>query len=648
MKQLLALLLLFPLILVSPGECSPGQPNGLVSAPSPTTSTTSGILSHLDANAEVLTLISTESFDVEISNMILLLGKIASETSPELAAGTIAENAVVSLRNSGALSLTGFGRSVLHEGDGVFRQKTFWRFGREARLMDLIATDPRSVQETFLPDSAVYAMASSADPRALWDIIWTLLRAYPDAIKELAAFLNMVRTEAGIDIEEIIASLNPGVFVAVTLDSQHKIPISDNSVVGIPMPGLLIGLRPETDALYDCLTSFLSMAELISETETIGNNASGVRYRIPGNAGAPVVLQPTVRYLRNEKTLLLATSPAIADAAMAAANGAGRLVDSPMFRDCAKGLPKNGCLQWVSPQLVYELRSILASFPVQLGELQPFLSYLSQIPLPWLVSRTTRTVDGIRTVTRTTVVTPASGRILGEVLGGGVGLAAIGVAGGVSFPAVSGAIESSNSTKIASQGRNIATSIMTENMQREANNDGTIWPGDAYTLYDDQGNKVKDVTETTYTTSSDYFSDLVKYAVVPSLSSFAPFSGAGVPQPKNEEDLTNGGDKYNVWSCISVQGGSVSGDAPFLFTRNLKITDSDIRRVLRPNSVVDLPERWNDKLDPAEKPFGKERVVIVTRGGAVQQVRAQDLTAERFFGDARFSRPDAVHILPAH
>ncbi len=224
-------------------------------------------------------------------------------------------------------------------------------------------------------------------------------------------------------------------------------------------------------------------------------------------------------------------------------------------------------------------------------------------------------------------------------------IAIIGILAGLMFPAISGALENANSTKLTSAGKNISTGIMTENMQREANNDGSIWPGDAYTIYDDQGNKVKEVTETTYTTSSEYFSDLVKNAVVPSLTSYGPFSGAGVPQPKGEEDLTSGGDKYNVWSCIAVQGGSVSGDAPFIFTRNLTPNKNGLAN----DKLIDNDERWPggkaDVWDSSAKPFGTSRAVIVTRGGSASQPRSKDMTPDKFWGDAKFSAVDQVKAL---
>ena len=208
--------------------------------------------------------------------------------------------------------------------------------------------------------------------------------------------------------------------------------------------------------------------------------------------------------------------------------------------------------------------------------------------------------------------------------------------------------ESAQFLKFMYAGKNIAAAVMNENMQREfIKEESSVWPGCEYSIYDKSGNKVKDVTATTYTTSSEYFDDLVRYGVVESITGYGIFSGLGVPLPREGETLSDS-DDYNAWCCIAVQGGNVSGDPPFLFTRNLLIGDADLQAVLRPGCMVDSNESWADKLDSDAKGVFRSRVVIVTRGGAVINARARDLTPAKFFGDAVFSDPSKVRVLPAH
>ena len=101
----------------------------------------------------------------------------------------------------------------------------------------------------------------------------------------------------------------------------------------------------------------------------------------------------------------------------------------------------------------------------------------------------------------------------------------------------------------------------------------------------------------------------------------------------------------SLWNCLSGPF-DISTDVPLLFTRNLNITDEDLRRVLRAGEPVD-DESWSSKLDPNEKPFGNGLVVVVTLQGVVRPILARDLTSSRFFGDAIFEQPQKVHVLPA-
>ena len=603
-------------------------------------------MSRLDVGADMLTIVTADTFADEVTQTVKMLGTLATSADMGLDTEAIAAGLVEALRDSGALSLTGYGRSVLREADGVFVQKTFWRGGKGARFWNLVATDAPAPDD-FLPADAVLASSSSADPQALWDMIQTLARSYPGASEQLDELVQTLRSSVGLDIPALVSTLRPGVFAAVMFDPSRTIPLPDEEDISIPAPGLLLGLRADTDAMYDRLSFFLPMAGLMPETETLGDNAVGVRFRLPDDDIPVDLLQPTVRYLRARKVLLVASTPAIADAAMAAADGTGRLIDTPDFRNLSKGLPSEGGIGWVSPVFGKTLRSLLETAVDETPELVPLRSSLEKVERFWLVSRTIRSDDGIFSVARTSATTPASSRILAEVFGGYTGIAALGVVGGTLFPAVSGATESANSTKIANQGRNIAVGLMSEIMMREANNDGSIWPGDAYTLYDGDGNAAKEVAAGSYSTSSEYFDDLIRYGAIETITGYGLFSGAGVPMPGEDETLSSDED-CNIWSCISVDAGSVSGDLPLLFTRNLKLTNDDLRRLLRPGETVSSDESWASKLDPSEKPFGSSRVVIVTRGGAVMQVRARDLTARLFFGDAKFSHPEAVRVLPAH
>ena len=599
---------------------------------------------HLDIGAEDLTIVSADSFGKEIqSGLQSIIALVEPNLDEDEEVLRILNRLPGTLEDCGVLSLTGYGRSIRREKDGAYVMKTYFRGGKDAKLWDLVETESPAPVE-FLPEGAALAMASSSDPRALLDIAEIVAGIDPDVKRQFNRALREIRDETDVDVRKTLSSLRPGVFAAVTLHPTRTLPLPDIAPrFKIPEPGLIVGIRVENDDLFNRVRSLLEEAGADTKIERLDGGNLGFCIPVPNDDIPPRLLRPTLRYLPKDKMLLLASTPDVADAAISAAKGKGRLVDSDDYRKLAKGLTDKGGLAWLSPRVAQLLRRFLDEIPKDDDDMEIVQSLLADMPDPWWVSRTVRDGQGMASVAHTSIMAPVSLRLLSHMLGANAGVAALGLFGGVTFPAISGAMDSANATKIATQGKNIATCIMAENLSREASGEGTIWPGDRYTIYNpDTGSVVRRVTPSTYTTSSEYFDDLLANNVVEPLQ-IGLFAGAGVPLPGGDESLSDGYGQYNVWSCISVQGGTVSGDPPFLFTRNLALTDEDIQEALRGEV-----EYWGDKVDWNEKPFGNERVVIVTRGGSARQLRAYELTPEIFFGDAKFSDPSSVHVLPAH
>ena len=195
-------------------------------------------------------------------------------------------------------------------------------------------------------------------------------------------------------------------------------------------------------------------------------------------------------------------------------------------------------------------------------------------------------------------------------------IAVIGILAGLMFPAISGAIESAQATQLANKGKNITTMIVAANLSREANSDTSLWPDKDNELLDYNGSSFK---ITTSTLASDYFDALLRGG--PSKDGYIEglnaqlFAGAGVPMSRSG-GLTS---TNNAWKVLYLEG-STEGDPPFMFTRTFK-----------PTLPYSGDERsWTFEWDETEKPFGKSRVVVVSRGSASTIVTRREVTWDRF------------------
>lgn len=184
-------------------------------------------------------------------------------------------------------------------------------------------------------------------------------------------------------------------------------------------------------------------------------------------------------------------------------------------------------------------------------------------------------------------------------------IAIIGILAGLLLPAVQMALETAQAMRLGSNGRGIVMAILGANMEREVMNLGHVWPS-----------KQGSFDKMDYTTISDsevYFSRLIENDVIENIG-YGIFAGGGLPGAEDSDDFLKG--DRNVWTIIAGLDENAANDTPFMFTRNL--ANLDIETLAAKASVA-------DKLDPEMKPFGKGRVVFVTKGASVLQARRKYL-----------------------
>ena len=174
---------------------------------------------------------------------------------------------------------------------------------------------------------------------------------------------------------------------------------------------------------------------------------------------------------------------------------------------------------------------------------------------------------------------------------------------------------------IANNGKEIVMAIGSANNDRVATMRGEVWP-----------NKGK------WQDSNAYFAKLMgaggRGPVVERIH-FRCFSDGGVTIATDAEELKR---KGNVWTMLAGIGRCPDSRTPFLWTRNLRLTQADLEAYARnPDAERSLAAR----LDPST-----DCVVMITKGGAVFEIKAPKLTTKAFFGGVELD-PSAVEIVEA-
>ncbi|MBQ3809953.1 MAG: hypothetical protein II839_03955 [Kiritimatiellae bacterium] len=497
---------------------------------------------------------------------------------------------------AGANSVRAFGRVVRPDGDGAFRHRSFWAGGEGNRAWDLLAAEAPAPADC-IPASAILAFASSADPRALWELAReALAEADPDTLASFDKALAAVRAGMGIDVTNLVANLRPGVFWAATADPAKPVEF-DGIGVPLPSPGFVYGVGCETrDLLATAATLMSGMGFRIQFEEKGPDGSEGFVVPLPDEAAdeLPFEFLATVRWSPAKKMVVFASTPALACNALEDV-AAPKLVDSPAFKELAAGLPADGSLRWVSPEFVKLAATVFANSD---GVPDGFRALFSDPADFWYVARSRRLPGGLLSESRSPLPSPANVRAMQESLGG---VAAVGVVAGLFVPAVQSTTSSAKAVRTGNAGRNVVQAILMANMDREAAGKSSAWP-----------------TKGKWDSSSAYFARLLDRRLLDGISAaeVTPFYG-GV-----------------AWCCLAgIEGESAT--MPFLWSPNLELDENDFARPVDPARPVD----WSGKVSDDEP------VVLVRKGGAMQVIKPNLLTDVAFFCGQPPLHPENLEVL---
>lgn len=179
-------------------------------------------------------------------------------------------------------------------------------------------------------------------------------------------------------------------------------------------------------------------------------------------------------------------------------------------------------------------------------------------------------------------------------------IAIIAMLAAILVPAVNRALISAALTQTVSNGANIYKSAFAGQMEDVVMGGGySAWPKDS----------------DPYNTATKYFVHLVTSKVM--AVSFDFFAARGIEGKKTTDD-SQFKDVDNAWSLVLNLDDAPEG-TPFIYTKNLVLGGSF------PSPGSQIAED-----DLKAKPFGKDGVVAVLKGGSAFSLRGRQLTADNF------------------
>ncbi len=213
------------------------------------------------------------------------------------------------------------------------------------------------------------------------------------------------------------------------------------------------------------------------------------------------------------------------------------------------------------------------------------------------------------------------------------------------FPAIQNAMNMARATSLKTKGKGVWNAIRVANSEREPLGKYSLWPKDIGPapgkekvgkssleywkfLFSDgkgKGNNIPDKSD------EQAVADLV----------CANLAAQGCPTASKPSAIKA---ENIAWRVADVNDSS-AGELPFIVTKNANPTGAFSGDV-GVSKDVDDDDTDNIELDEKVKPFGRDRVVWITIGGASKDARRSDFTYAQFLGNTDLTGSDDVEVWP--
>jgi len=244
------------------------------------------------------------------------------------------------IKKSGLMEISGVGFSSvpIDSKDSIFHCKFVVHHFKEngkGLIWQLHDTPPHNLDMLeMLPANTVYANIGDAKIKFLWDWIKKEFNAsdFPKLKEGIASVEPGLKT-LGIDLDQLLSSLNPGMGVIFTLDksAMRTIPIGDTGMK-IPDPSLALVFSVKNDYIFKLLQSKLPMAKKTEE-----KNMKKLQFPLPP---MPITVEPV--FVQKDNLFIVASNNKIVNAMFEGKEKGNGLISTDEFKKMSEDVPNRG------------------------------------------------------------------------------------------------------------------------------------------------------------------------------------------------------------------------------------------------------------------------------------------------------------------
>jgi len=326
------------------------------------------IFSRLDPGGDLMLIANVEGYiERTMNDIVNALTLMPTQPGEKEDISKVVREVHAFLKKNGFYAIRGVGMSVVPRVSGDNRIKMFLSRDPKAAGLPLwrglVGYKRRKLAGTdFLPSDTVLARVGSGELSEIWKLIRQAVKELvpPKGAAEFDKEIAKISAGLGMDIDKLIQSAGDEGFISLQFSrlANIQVPAAGGSLIEIPTPSLLIGLKMKDDSLVKLIEKHLAVLAQsgqmpIGSTQVGTTTIKSIVVPLP----LPLPLQPA--YASHNGYFLLGSNPETVSKAVTAFEKKDGLTATADYKKAFAGLPvENNGIVYAHPRFAEVLAKI--------------------------------------------------------------------------------------------------------------------------------------------------------------------------------------------------------------------------------------------------------------------------------------------------